>query len=145
MRCLRRSQASSTAVAHLRRTFVLYCYCTCDVTPLARLKVIAEESQRKAQSVRHDPVSSRRNLEVISQCGSLTRCSFLDEAENLGKLGNWGAGVWWENCPYCISRLGLLKPTTAERTTVIIKPPSPLSPSSSYRGLRGLSGRSTTL
>jgi hypothetical protein len=60
-----------------------------------------------------------------------------------GELGSWGAGVWPENCAVPpISRLGLLKPTTAERTTVIIKPPSPLSPSSSYRGLRG---RSTTL
>jgi hypothetical protein len=39
-----------------------YCYYTCDVTPLARLKVIAEESQRKGQSVRHDPGSSRREL-----------------------------------------------------------------------------------
>jgi hypothetical protein len=61
-----------------------------------------------------------------------------------GELGSWGAGVWPENCAVPpISRLGLLKPTTAEQTTVTtIKPPSPLSLSSSYRGL---SGRSTTL
>jgi hypothetical protein len=62
----------------------------------------------------------------------------LREAE---ELGNWGL-VGELQCARPISRLGLLKPTTAEQTTVIIKPPSPLSLSSSYRGL---SGRSTTL